>query len=31
MGFTADASFDDIVRAHLDDELGGTVNPPAAP
>ena len=31
MGFTADASFDDIVRAHIADELGGTVTPPAAP
>jgi D-erythronate 2-dehydrogenase len=25
MGFTADASFDDIVRAHVEDELGGRV------
>jgi D-erythronate 2-dehydrogenase len=25
MGFTADASFDAIIQAHIDDELGGTV------
>jgi D-erythronate 2-dehydrogenase len=25
-GFRADASFDDIVRAHVEDELGGNVN-----
>jgi D-erythronate 2-dehydrogenase len=31
MGLTADASFDDIVRAHIADELGGTVKPPAVP
>lgn len=24
LGFTAEASFDDIIRAHIDDELGGT-------
>jgi hypothetical protein len=23
LGFTAEKSFDDIVRAHIDDELGG--------
>jgi nucleoside-diphosphate-sugar epimerase len=25
LGFMADASFDDIIRAHIDDELGGTI------
>ena len=25
LGFTAEASFDDIVRAHIDDELGGKI------
>ncbi len=25
LGFTADASFDAIIRAHIDDELGGTI------
>jgi nucleoside-diphosphate-sugar epimerase len=27
VGFTADASFDDIVRAHVEDELGGRIGP----
>ena len=26
LGFTAEASFDDIIRAHIEDELGGRVN-----
>jgi D-erythronate 2-dehydrogenase len=26
LGFTADASFDDIVRAHIEDELDGDIN-----
>ena len=25
LGFRADASFDEIIRAHIDDELGGTI------
>jgi D-erythronate 2-dehydrogenase len=25
LGFTAEASFDDIIRAHIDDELGGKI------
>jgi nucleoside-diphosphate-sugar epimerase len=25
LGFRADASFDDIIRAHIDDELGGRI------
>lgn len=25
LGFTAETSFDDIIRAHIDDELGGTL------
>jgi nucleoside-diphosphate-sugar epimerase len=25
LGFTAETSFDDIVRAHIDDELGGKI------
>lgn len=25
LGFTADASFEDIIRAHIDDELGGSL------
>jgi nucleoside-diphosphate-sugar epimerase len=25
LGFTADASFEDIIRAHIDDELGGRI------
>jgi D-erythronate 2-dehydrogenase len=25
LGFTVDASFDDIIRAHIDDELGGRI------
>jgi hypothetical protein len=25
LGFTAEASFDDIVRAHIEDELGGKI------
>ncbi len=25
LGFAAEASFDDIIRAHIDDELGGTI------
>ena len=25
LGFTAEASFDDIIRIHIDDELGGSV------
>ncbi len=25
LGFVADAAFDDIIRAHIDDELGGTI------
>ena len=25
LGFTADASFDDIIQAHIDDELGGRI------
>ena len=25
LGFTAETSFDDIIRAHIDDELGGTI------
>ena len=27
VGFTADASFDDILRAHIEDELGGRIGP----
>lgn len=26
LGFVADAAFDDIIRAHIDDELGGTIS-----
>jgi nucleoside-diphosphate-sugar epimerase len=25
LGFTAEASFDDIIRAHIEDELGGKI------
>ena len=25
LGFKAEASFDDIIRAHIDDELGGKI------
>ena len=25
LGFTADASFDDIIKAHIEDELGGKI------
>jgi UDP-glucose 4-epimerase len=25
LGFTAEATFDDIVRAHIEDELGGKI------
>ena len=27
LGFRADATFDEIIRAHIDDELGGTAGP----
>ncbi|MFA7438280.1 D-erythronate dehydrogenase [Castellaniella sp.] len=27
LGFKADASFDDIIRSHIDDELGGHIGP----
>ncbi|HUS95723.1 MAG TPA: NAD-dependent epimerase, partial [Hyphomicrobiaceae bacterium] len=25
LGFTADASFEDIIKVHIDDELGGKI------
>jgi nucleoside-diphosphate-sugar epimerase len=28
LGFRAEATFDEIIRAHIDDELGGVVGAP---